>query len=183
MLLEPTTWEDKNDAYYLQEYKRKRRLKTVLACCFSAARETFHHWKVFATGPSGVCIEFSKDALLMSLERVEGARADYVKYRLISENGHPAVETWPFLKRIAFKDEKEFRILYESRKLCEKTKEIPFSLDCIQRITLSPWLSKCVAETVNEIIRGIDGCDRLRVDASNLIDHPRWRQCINSPRS
>ncbi len=61
MLLSPETWEDRNDAYYLERYRLKSKFRSVLAICFSLHRETFHHWRVFSNGSSGVCIEFDKD--------------------------------------------------------------------------------------------------------------------------
>lgn len=49
-LLDPNPWDDKNDSYFLEQYKSKRDLKTVLPLCFSMAPETYHHWSVFAEG-------------------------------------------------------------------------------------------------------------------------------------
>jgi len=62
-LLSPETWEDRNDAYYLERYRDERKLRSLLAICFSLHRETFHHWRVFSSGSSGVCIEFDKEKL------------------------------------------------------------------------------------------------------------------------
>lgn len=42
-LLDPASWEDKNDSYYLELYKSGKRLKSVLAICFAEAQETYHH--------------------------------------------------------------------------------------------------------------------------------------------
>ena len=63
-LLNPATWDDRNDAYYMAEYKRLKQAKTVLALCFAETTETYHHWRVFSHGADGVCIEFDKDRLL-----------------------------------------------------------------------------------------------------------------------
>ena len=32
-LLDPASWDDKNDSHYLAQYKEKRKLKSVLALC------------------------------------------------------------------------------------------------------------------------------------------------------
>ena len=45
-LLDPSSWDDKNDSYYLEKYKEKKSLQTVLALCLSTAEETYHHWRV-----------------------------------------------------------------------------------------------------------------------------------------
>jgi hypothetical protein len=71
-LLSPATWEDWNDAYYLERYKQESKLRTVLAACFSERGETFHHWRVFSNGSSGVCIEFDKRSLLKSFAGRDG---------------------------------------------------------------------------------------------------------------
>ncbi len=54
-LLDPKSWDDQNDAYFLALYKEKKNLRSVLALCFSQAPETYHHWRVFASGSSGAC--------------------------------------------------------------------------------------------------------------------------------
>jgi hypothetical protein len=82
-LLSPATWEDWNDAYYLERYKQESKLRTVLAACFSERGETFHHWRVFSNGSSGVCIEFDKRSLLKSFAGRDGFRHQAVNYRFI----------------------------------------------------------------------------------------------------
>ena len=59
-LLNPATWDDTNDAYFMAEYKRLKQAKTVLALCFAETAETYHHWRVFSHGADGVCLEFNK---------------------------------------------------------------------------------------------------------------------------
>jgi hypothetical protein len=43
-LLDPESWEDKNDSHFMSLYRKKKSLKSVLALCFTQASETFHHW-------------------------------------------------------------------------------------------------------------------------------------------
>ena len=179
-LLNPALWEDRNDSYYIEQYKIKRKLKTVLAACFSNRPETFHQWKVFANGSSGVCIEFDKEKFLKSLPTVRGIRAQLVRYSPIYhvEKARPDPKEWPFLKRIAFKDEDEFRIVYESSSEEMETKMLHFDISSIRQITLSPWLPKSVADTTVLVIKAIDGCDRLKVNRSSLIENSRWKSAI-----
>jgi hypothetical protein len=40
-LLDPATWDDKNDSFFLSTYKEKKKLKSVLALCFTSASETY----------------------------------------------------------------------------------------------------------------------------------------------
>jgi hypothetical protein len=55
-LLDPSSWDDKNDSYYLTQYKEKCKLKSVLALCLMQSDERYHHWSIFASGSGGVCI-------------------------------------------------------------------------------------------------------------------------------
>jgi len=54
-LVDPGQWSDKNDTAYLAAYKEAKKLKCLVALCFTATSETFHHWNVFSPGPGGVC--------------------------------------------------------------------------------------------------------------------------------
>ena len=178
-LLEPITWEDKNDAYYLEKYKQAKHLKTLLAYCFSTKRETFHHWKVFAAGSSGVCVEFRKAKLLDFVRKVTGTNTGYVKYRLIRENRQPDQHTWPFLKRVPFKDEGEYRIIYENAVDVEKAKDVIFDLSCISKITLSPWMPVPLSKSTSAVIKSIDGCGSIDIQRSTLLESVDWQKCLN----
>jgi len=63
-LLNPESWDDRNDAYFLAQYKERTNASSVLALCFAEASETYHHWRVFSSGGDGVCIEFDRPKLL-----------------------------------------------------------------------------------------------------------------------
>jgi hypothetical protein len=179
-LLSPETWEDRNDAYYLERYRDECKLRTVLASCFSLHRETFHHWRIFSDGASGVCIEFDKEKLLKSVPGGSSYRHGDVAYEWISvlEKKKPKLEAWPFLKRKAFEDEREYRIIYESKTENFRAKPIPIDLSAINKVTLSPWLPDAVSRSVVDIIKKIDGCAALNVIRSSLIDNAGWRKII-----
>src|SRR6516162_2706325 len=73
-LLNPETWDDKNDSYFLKLYQERNRLQSVLALCFTRTTETYHHWRVFANGASGVCITFKREQLLDAIAKQRGVR-------------------------------------------------------------------------------------------------------------
>src|SRR6266404_8446488 len=100
-LLDPTSWDDQNDSYYLALYRERKKLQSVLALCFSEARETYHHWRVFSDGSSGVCIRFSRSELLKIVRPHSGIQARAVNYRTLKElkAQRLAVKDLPFLKR------------------------------------------------------------------------------------
>ncbi len=179
-LLNPETWEDRNDAYYLERYREEMRFRSVLAICFSLHSETFHHWLIFSFGSSGVCIEFDKDKLLKSIPADRGFRHGKVSYHWIGEweNKKPKLEAWPFLKRKAFEDEREYRITFESKTENLRAKSISIELSSIKKVTLSPWLPDSVAKSVISVIKKLDGCANLDVSRSSLIDNAGWRAII-----
>ena len=88
-LLDPASWDDKNDSHFLTLYREKKSLETVLALCFTQTSETYHHWRVFAEGSSGISITFDKDRLLSAMTKRAGvtARAERVLRDLRRDRG------------------------------------------------------------------------------------------------
>jgi hypothetical protein len=175
-LLPPSTWDDKNDRNLMDAYKRAKGLKTLVALCFSQCPETYHHWKIFAPGSSGVCIEFEKIDLLSCLPKT-GIVHDIIDYKTISQlrNSRLDVTDLPFTKRAAFADEKEYRIVFTSRRLTLPTKRIAVPISAIHRVAINPWVAEPLFDAVEETIRSIPGCDRLTVYHSKLIESPSWK--------
>src|SRR2546425_2552095 len=134
-LLDPQSWDDRNDSHYLELYRQKKKLKSILALCFTQTHETYHHWRVFAGGSSGVCIRFKRSELIRATKVQKGLRRGPVKYLKLSQHlsRKLEVEDLPFLKRFAFQHENEFRMIYESpiQRVSSLTIDIPLS--CIQR--------------------------------------------------
>ncbi len=176
-LLDPKTWDDRNDTFYMSQYKERKELASLLALCFSQADETYHHWHVFSKGASGVCIVFKQDALLAHLDQFEGVTARKVLYRNTVQLGHQGLKIadLPFRKRSAFKAEEELRVIYESATEAYPVLDVPIELAHIHRISLSPWLHPNLADATKEVIRSIDGCETLAVYRSTLISNERWR--------
>src|SRR5713226_2636906 len=71
-LVDPQSWDDTNDSYYLTLYREKQQLASVLALCFTQVTDTYHHWRVFAAGASGVCISFRRKELLGAVNEYRG---------------------------------------------------------------------------------------------------------------
>lgn len=176
-LLDPSSWEDRNDSFYIELYKKRKKLKSVLALCFTTKTETFHHWKVFSDGPSGVCIQFKKDELIKSVKRIRGVEADYVQYCQINDlrSNPPELEELPFLKRYPYRHEGEFRIIYKIKSKELSAKSVPFNLESIIKINLSPWLPDPIVETVNSFIKQTPGCSKLRVSKTTLVESKVWK--------
>lgn len=174
--LSPSTWEDKNDRVFMGEYLSRKGLSTLLGVCFSQAAETFHHWKIFAPGSAGVCIEFHKQPLLDSIPK-SGFRHRRVTYKkpVSLIGGYATISELPFIKGWAFRDEKEYRIIFESEREAIQSHSIPLDLSCVRSITVSPWLPRSLLEATRSAINDISGCEDIPVVSSVVIDNEHWQ--------
>jgi hypothetical protein len=182
-LLNPGTWDDRNDAYFMAEYKRRRNLKTLLALCFANCDETYHHWRVFSHGPAGVRVEFDRTRLLEAFEddeNVTGRTVNYKRLTQLDDGARIQVKDLPFLKRKPFRDESEFRIIYENADSVFMTKDFAIDLGSIRRITLSPWIVKSQSSSVIANLRQIQGCKNLKIYRSTLVDNERWQSLASN---
>jgi hypothetical protein len=177
-LVDPQSWDDTNDSHYLTLYREKQRLASVLALCFTQVTETYHHWRVFANGASGICISFHRAELLSAVKRYGGVRARAVRYLKIDQlQGKRLVaRDLPFLKRYSFENENEFRFLYETRTKRRQTIDIPIPLSCIDRVRLSPWLRNNLSSPIKDLLWSIPGCSELKIVRSTLISNEEWKQ-------
>lgn len=177
-LLSPDSWDDSNDSHYLSLYRSKKKLETVLAACFSQTRETYHHWRVFASGPSGVCVRFDRTRFLQNAKNNPGVHGGKVKYMRLGDMGQNqlSIEDLPFSKRTAYEDEEEYRLIFESADKRISKIDVDFPLDCIKSITLSPWMHPDLADDVKEVLRGIKGCRNLKLQRSTLIGNEEWKE-------
>jgi hypothetical protein len=176
-LLDPASWDDKNDSHYMTLYKNKLKLKCLLALCFAQSAETYHHWRVFAGGSSGVCIAFRRKAILEALESSESVRSGSVVYLKLDEirDRKLKVDELPFLKRFAYEHENEYRVIYQSSKMQFAKLDVAIPLSCIASITLSPWIYPSLAEPIKVLLRSIDGCEGLNIFRSTLIGNEEWK--------
>jgi hypothetical protein len=176
-LLDPSTWDDSNDSYYMSLYKERKGLKTLLALCFAQTKETYHHWRVFANGSSGVCIEFEPQLLTSVLKKRRGLRMQHVQYLTLRDvREEPLlIDDLPFRKRYAFEEECEFRVIFEAKTKNLTSLDIDLPLSCIARITLSPWIAGPLAEHVRATIKALPGCERIPIPKSTLIANDEWK--------
>ncbi|MGQ7245761.1 hypothetical protein ACUN9Y_00290 [Halomonas sp. V046] len=177
-LLNPKYWDDRNDSYYLQQYGVATGLSSIYSLCLTETNETYHHWRVFSHGASGVCIEFHKGMFLDRVRQVEGLRAEPVIYRTLDDmrSKPPETEELPFIKRHAFGDEMEYRLFVARTNHETITLKIPVGLDTVSRIMLSPWLPKEVANQVKSALRAIRGCSKIKIYRSTLVENEAWKR-------
>jgi len=176
-LLDPQLWDDSNDSHFLAVYREKMKLKSILALCFTQASETYHHWRVYANGPSGICIRFNRSRLIKAVKNQPGLQSSSVTYLKLIEirDRKLAIHELPFLKRYAFEHENEFRMIYESTTKHLTTLDIPIPLSCIDNVTLSPWAHKSQFSPIKALLRTISGCSGIKLVPSTLISNEEWK--------
>ena len=185
-LLDPMEWDDKNDVFFMSRYKEQRNAKTVLALCFVEGTESYHHWKVFSSGPNGISINFEKDKLLSIFEKEHNIRHGRVKYFQIQKiekllkTSTMDITKLPFLKRYPYRGEKEYRIIYADTERRIYAKDYDIDLSWIKWIRLSPWIPKQLAKSVVDSLKSISQCQNLEIIRSTLIDSERWKNIADN---
>lgn len=174
-LLNPSLWEDRNDAEIILEYKRRKQIEYLFALCFSLGDETVHHWKTFSHGPSGCCIEFDAEKLFEIINKVKGLKHDKVDYKKISEVRDNAIvlDRMPFIKRWPYRCEEEYRIIIETTEKCDFY-EIKIPLDIIRRITISQHMPKQIYDTIKKYLKNINEDPDSRISRSTLYENQKW---------
>lgn len=181
-LLSPSTWDDKNDRNLMEAFQRSNGSKCVLALCFAQSKETYHHWKVFAGTASGVCIKFDYSKLITAVTP-QGVIADSVTYKKIPEitfGVPPPPHKLPYLKRSAFSDERELRLVWQSTTECLTYKDFDVPIDAITGIAINPWAPQPLTDEMKLCLKSLPGCSGIPISQSQLIDSGAWRRLAST---
>ena len=175
VLLDPSTWEDKNDSEVMAAYKKRKGLRGLLALCGSNADETIHHWKTFADGISGCCIEFDLAKLGSLLDSVSGVRHGRVTYKRLRDlkNASVDLDSMPFTKRWPYRCEEEYRILWEGS-TAESVFEIEFDLTMINLVTISQRMPQQIYSTICDALRKSFKKPDQRINSSTIYENKIW---------
>jgi hypothetical protein len=175
-LLNPEFWEDYNDRKTVEVYKEKVKAKSIYALCMTYKNETVHHWNAFANGTSGCCIELNFKELKPFLDKIpeiKHAKAEYIKINDLNKY-KKNVDLLPFIKRIPFHTENEYRIITTSSEKQNTTFDIPIELNVIQKITLSNKLARSVCDSLTLVILKIEPSLKNKVYRSTLFENSTW---------
>lgn len=180
-LRDPQRWSDTNDSYYLELYRKKMGLSSVLALCFTQSNERFHHWEAFGNRKDEtdrVKIKFKRRALIEAIKLEPRLKYGEIQYFKISDIKARLLkkEELPFIKRWGYNHEREFRIIYESTEQEPSTFDFHVPLSCIEKITLSPWLSYSDFKMLQNELRRIKNCSELKIERSTLIGSKEWKK-------
>ena len=123
-------------------------------------------------------MRFRRAELLAAVKRHSGVRVGRVKYLRLRDmrSAAPRIRDLPFLKRWAFQHESEFRLIYESETKKLPCLDLPISLACFERITLSPWLHESLSSHLKRTLKSIPGCRDLEIVRSTLISNEEWQR-------
>jgi hypothetical protein len=178
-LLDPQTWDDRNDRYFMARYKEKKGLGGLYALCAARCSETYHHWRVFTGNADGACIEIRRDPLETALAKIPGVSFGEIQYLVLDDvdNLKPGdLDRLPYVKRVGFTPEEEYRIVYETSEPQGPAYSLEFPLAWIGKIYLNPWLPDPLYESVKETLRALPGCAKIPIAKSRLIDNARWKK-------
>jgi hypothetical protein len=184
---DPAYWEDENDIAAIEAYRKEEGIEKLFAKCFLHQSETMFHWKTYADGTSGCCIEFDKQELLDSIKKAPENESRKVvccsvKYKRIEyvEENIDDIETGklPFTKRLPYEPEAEYRIFGQG-KMDETTIDLEISLSSIRKITLSQLMPKDKYVSTEILLRRIiksRGMDmkKITINRSTIYCNPRW---------
>jgi len=178
-LLNPASWDDRNDAAFLDSYRAGIGAKSIYALCLTMASAAYHHWKIYAESDSGVCIHLA-EAPLRSWASRNDIEMFGVCYFSLAKARSATVQKvdLPRLKRHVFEDESELRMIYKSADPQDFTRSFKFPLEAIVEIELNPWLPESVFESIRSIISRIDGCKNIPVTQSHMLTNVEWRNLL-----
>jgi len=183
--MNPSFWDDRNDAFALERFRQLEHHGSVFALCLTGSEETYHHWKVFSPGMEGVCIWFDRALLIDSFEEEtdELLHGD-VTYHTIADlkSMRPSPDRIPFLKRIQFADEREYRFLITEDEPHLDRCEQKFDLSLIKRVTLSPWMPVSIADSVKAAIATLPQ-HSIKVYRSTLVENRDWKSILRNMAS
>lgn len=80
----------------------------------------------------------------------------------------------PFIKRNGFRDESEFRIIYESKTRRILTINIPIPMSCIKGVKLSYKLRLNDYNAIKKQLLSMKGCQGMKIRRSNIIESKKW---------
>lgn len=164
-LLDPKSWADKNDSFFVDLYRQYRGVHAVFASCCTLSSETFHHWYVFGGSSAGAFIEYDRESLedCLRTRKTEGhlVRFAAVKYFTLKRvKSEATLQNLPFAKRWGFQAEKEYRVIAETDNDEMLTYPLSVPISAVRRVVINPWLPEAVVRTIRAQIHSIKDVSR-----------------------
>jgi hypothetical protein len=181
-LLDPQTWDDRNDRYFMALYKEHAKAKSLYAACFTQVAETYHHWRVFGGAADGACVEFRRAAFEKHIAGNSDISSNEVEYFYLKDaesitKGKP--DRLPFMKRMGFEPEAEYRLITKSDDEQAPALALPIDLKLVRQVYINPWLPESIYKSLRSVMSDIEGCGHIKIYRSGLIDSQRWKNAGN----
>jgi hypothetical protein len=183
-----TNWEDETDVAILNAYADRIK-KQVRVLCFmdrsNDPTDSYYHWKVYANN-NGIRVDFKKELLLKYLEKNINShplKVECIKNKVEYPRPHELkakaedFKNLPFLKRVSYKAEEEYRILCSGNVKAIK-KDCPLEIDfknfkeCVERVTLG------FPETTLEIRNFLKKHGIKEVSNSKIFRYENWEKIV-----
>jgi hypothetical protein len=135
-----------------------------------------------------VQIRFDRSLLTKAIKKHRGAvrwdDIDYLTHRQLKalankRKDSDPIPRLPFIKRQGFRDESEFRIIYESKTRSVSTIDIPIPMSCIREIIFSYELNRDDYKEIRSKLQSMDGCQDLAIRRSTLTDSRAWKKAVD----
>ncbi len=175
-LTKPCTWEDKNDVEAMKQYQCAVGRGNIYAICFEGRRETIHHWKAYAGGVTGCCIEFNKENLINHLkdqdDSIKYGNVNYLEIKKLKvSNFH--IDCLPFIKRIPYQFEHEYRVIWVNNGSEDLlVKEFELDTNTINKITISYFMPYDDYRIIKNFVDNKLGRDV--VNQSTIYENDEW---------
>jgi hypothetical protein len=186
------SWVDANDRRAMNIWQSTLHYGFAGALCLTESSETFHHWQVFANGPAGVCIVFDKEKLkaMFSKQGPLGLHSyfianpvEYVRMDKVASLDATDIHRLPFLKRVGFRDEREFRIIGYQVEEGISAMYVPLDPSAILKVIFTPFAHPTLVKSCKAALKSLDGWERLRIEHSRLTDNQTWQKALlNFPK-
>lgn len=173
------SWDDRNDRVAIEQYERHCDGNRCYALCMTSGSETYHHWKIFTSGIGGVCLKLDRRILLDHLGTIQNATLRDIQYWSLNEfkASELDVNDIPFIKRYAYRDEKECRLVLVNDQ-DSPTLQLELPRDAIKGIILNPWVDEDTAIAMKEVLRTAAKNPELKVNRTELLNSARWQERI-----
>ena len=173
-LLDPKKWEDRNDWKIMEQYRKKKNKKSILATCFCYGNESIYHWNAFSKEEDGCMIAFDFGKFINHVaDNYPDVYMGVVQYKYLKElNENFKLDEIPFTKRKQYACEKEFRFI---QLFDEETTsfDIAFDHSFIKKIVLTQKMPTCISETLKKKIAAF-GIPAKKIEVSSILENKKW---------
>ena len=158
----------------MEQYRKKRNKKSILATCFCYGNESNYHWNAFSKEEDGCMIAFDFGKFVNHVaENYPDVCMGNVQYKYLQELDEKIkLDDIPFIKRKPYACEKEFRFIQLFDE--EKTSfDIDFDLSFIKKIVLTQKLPDCIFRTIRKKIAEF-GIPAQKITVSSILENRAW---------